>query len=258
VKTNEDLQQNGILKRLTNEDRAGVLKDGKVVHFKLKESVYEAETQIQKVYFPLNCVLSVVSNMEDGSMIEIGTIGHEGMTGIPLIMGSDVTANNSFCQVDGEAWEMSASTFRKLLEESKLFRDLLNRFLQAYLNMLGQFTACNRLHSVYERAARWILMTRDRVNDDKFPLTHELLATMLGSRRSGVTIAAATLQKAGFIEYHRGYITVLDRAGLEEATCECYKVTTRQFGDFLRPSVELSGALEKAVPTNEEKRRSVR
>lgn len=121
MKTNEDLQQNGILKRLTNEDRAGVLKDGKVVHFKLKESVYEAETQIQKVYFPLNCVLSVVSNMEDGSMIEIGTIGHEGMTGIPLIMGSDVTANNSFCQVDGEAWEMSLRPFASCSKKANCF-----------------------------------------------------------------------------------------------------------------------------------------
>jgi CRP-like cAMP-binding protein len=101
--------------------------------------------------------------------------------------------------------------------------------------MLGQFTACNRLHSVYERAARWILMTQDRVGHDTFPLTHEFLAIMLGSRRSGVTIAAAMLQKAGFITYHRGRITVLDRPGLEMTTCECYELTRRQFGDALKP-----------------------
>ncbi len=178
-------------------------------------------------------------------MVEIGTIGREGMSGIPLIMGSNTTANHSFCQVNGDAWEMTVPTFHALLEQSKLFRDLLNRYLQAYLNMLGQFTACNRLHSVYERAARWILMTQDRVDGDEFPLTHEFLATMLGSRRSGVTIAAATLQKAGFIHYHRGCITVLDRTGLEETTCECYEVTTRQFGDLLRPSVKLLGAQAK-------------
>jgi hypothetical protein len=150
-------------------------------------------------------------------------------------MGGDTTANFAFCQVNGNAWKMSAPFFRELLSESKLFRDLVNRYLQGYLNMLGQFTACNRLHSVYERAARWILMTQDRVGQDTFPLTHEFLATMLGSRRSGVTIAAAVLQKAGFIKYHRGLITVLDRPGLERTTCECYELTTRQFGDALRP-----------------------
>jgi hypothetical protein len=167
-------------------------------------------------------------------MIEIGTIGREGTTGIPLIMGGDTTANRAFCQVHGAAWKMSAATFRRLLDESTRFRDLVNRYLQAYLNMLGQFTACNRLHSVYERASRWILMTQDRVDSDTFPLTHEFLATMLGSRRSGVTIAAAMLQRAGFIRYHRGRITVLDRDGLEATTCECYALTTRQFGDALR------------------------
>ncbi|MFZ1126185.1 MAG: Crp/Fnr family transcriptional regulator [Candidatus Baltobacteraceae bacterium] len=228
--------QNAILRELKDDDRAKVVKDGSIRHFELRETVYEAQQLIEEVYFPLDCVLSVVTLMRDGAMIEIGTIGHEGTTGIPLIMGGDTTANHAFCQVQGGAWRMSAATFRQLLAESGHFRDLVNRHLQAYLNMLGQFTACNRLHSVYERAARWILMTQDRVGSDTFPLTHEFLATMLGSRRSGVTIAAAILQKAGFIRYHRGRITVLDRAGLEATTCECYELTSRQFGDALRPS----------------------
>ncbi|MGP6156922.1 MAG: Crp/Fnr family transcriptional regulator [Vulcanimicrobiaceae bacterium] len=231
----ESLSQSAILRELTGPDRAQVLKDGGIRSFELRETVYDAHMQIEHAYFPLDCVLSVVTLMRDGAMIEIGTIGHEGTTGIPLIMGGETTANHAFCQVNGNAWKMTAATFRALLKESTLFRDLVNRYLQAYLNMLGQFTACNRLHSVYERAARWILMTQDRVGDETFPLTHEFLATMLGSRRSGVTIAAAILQKAGFIKYHRGRITVLDRAGLETTTCECYELTTQQFGDALRP-----------------------
>jgi CRP-like cAMP-binding protein len=231
----DPIELNAILRDLQGDDRVKVLNDGSVRWFNLRETVYEAQQRIENAYFPLDSVLSVVTLMRDGAMIEIGTIGHEGTSGIPLIMGGDTTANHAFCQVHGNAWKMSAPTFRQLLEESRHFRDLVNRYLQAYVNMLGQFTACNRLHSVYERAARWILMTQDRVGEDTFPLTHDFLATMLGSRRSGVTIAAATLQKAGFIHYHRGRITVLDRAGLKSTTCECYELTTRQFGDALRP-----------------------
>jgi CRP-like cAMP-binding protein len=229
----ESIERNAILKELSEVDLQTVIADGSIHAFALRENVYEPLDRITDVYFPLDCVLSVVNLMRDGTMIEIGTIGKEGTTGIPLIMGSETTPNRAFCQVNGEAWKMRASTFRALLENSGNVRSLVNRYLQAYVNMLGQFAACNRLHSVYERAARWILMTQDRVNDEAFPLTHEFLATMLGSRRSGVTIAAAALQNAGFIAYRRGVITVLDRSGLEETTCECYDATRKQFGDAL-------------------------
>jgi len=231
--TRESIGKNAIFKELSEVDLGMVIEDGSVRAFALRENVYEPLDRITDVYFPLDCVLSVVNLMRDGTMIEIGTIGKEGTTGIPLIMGSETTPNRAFCQVNGHAWKMRASTFRALLDRSANFRDLVNRYLQAYVNMLGQFAACNRLHSVYERAARWILMTQDRVNDEAFPLTHEFLATMLGSRRSGVTIAAAALQNAGFIAYRRGVITVLDRGGLEQTTCECYDVTRKQFGDAL-------------------------
>lgn len=214
-----------------------MLHDGHIAHFKLRQTVYEPDELIKDVYFPLDAVLSVVTHMEDGSMIEIGTIGREGMTGIPLIMDATSSANSSFCQVDGNCWKMSAKTFRSLLASSDVFRSFVNRYLQAYVDMLGQFTACNRLHSVYERAARWILMTQDRVGGNEFPLTHEFLATMLGSRRSGVTMAAATLQKSGFIEYNRGRIHVVHREGLEATTCECYGVAKHAFDAMLRPSV---------------------
>ncbi len=241
------LLENAILGRLTGEDKATVLNDGEISHFKLRQAVYEPDQRIQEVYFPLAAVLSVVTHMQNGTMIEVGTIGREGMTGIPLLMGADSTPNGSFCQVDGDCWKMSASTFRTLLDRSTVFRDFVNRYLQAYVNMLGQFAACNRLHSVYERAARWILMTQDRVDEPKFPLTHEFLATMLGSRRSGVTLAAAALQKAGFISYHRGYITVHDRAGLEATTCECYDVTKREFDAMLRPLATLGNGTRGAA-----------
>ena len=224
---------NAILASLTGEDREQALAGGEIVEFKVRQSVYLPEERISDAYFPMGAILSVVARMRDGAMIEVGTIGREGTSAIPLVMGSDTTANECFCQVPGPAWKMPAEIFRNLLARSRTFREFLNRYLQAYVNMLGQLAACNRLHSVYERCARWLLMTQDRVGSDKFPLTHEFLAIMLGSRRSGVTVAAAALQKAGFIHYSHGTITILDRTGLEATSCECYKVTTDQFGALL-------------------------
>ena len=174
--------------------------------------------------------------MKDGGAIEVGTIGREGMSGIPLLMGGATTANDSYCQVPGRAIKISAEHFHRLKSGDETFRALLDRYLQAYVNFLGQLTGCNRLHSVYERCARWLLLTHDRVNRNEILLTHEYLAMMLGSRRSGVTIALAALQRAGYIRYAHGCITILDRPGLEETTCECYAVAQRQFSGFLQPA----------------------
>jgi len=128
---------------------------------------------------------------------------------------------------------MEAKLFQSL-RSSEAFRQLLDRYVQSYVNMLGQLAACNRLHNVYERCARWLLMTHDRVDADRVPLMHEFLAMMLGTQRSGVTIAAATLRNAGFITYGRGNITILDRRGLEDAACECYDIAREQFSGLLR------------------------
>lgn len=237
---NGAFEDNAILACLRGKERTVALQGGEIVDFKVRQSVYQPEERINEAYFPLGAVLSVVARMQNGGMIEIGTIGREGTSAVPLLMGSETTANESFCQVPGKAWKMTAETFRNLLAKSQVFREFLNRYLQAYVNMLGQLAACNRLHSVYERCARWLLMTEDRVGNNEFPLTHEFLAIMLGSRRSGVTVAAAVLQNAGFIHYKHGMITILDRRGLEATTCECYKIATEQFGNLLsiRPAAE--------------------
>jgi CRP-like cAMP-binding protein len=218
---------------------------------KVRQTIYQPEERITEAYFPLGAILSVVAQMKDGGMVEIGTIGREGTSAVPLLMGSETSANESFCQVPGKAWKMPAETFRSLLAKSQVFREFLNRYLQAYVNMLGQLAACNRLHSVYERCARWLLMTGDRVGSNEFPLTHEFLAIMLGSRRAGVTVAAAILQKAGFIRYSHGTITIVDRAGLEATTCECYEMTTDQFGDLLSIRPAAVDASRHDRPTSE-------
>ena len=228
------LQRSLILRGLSASTIERVIEAGSLEALQLRQQIYEAEEQINDVYFPLDAVLSVVARMEDGSEIEIGTIGREGTSAFPLLMGASSTANVCYCQVRGSAIKLPAEVFRELTATDTTLRQRLDRYLQAYVNMLGQLAACNRLHSIYARCARWLLMTRDRVDGDAFPLTQEFLAMMLGTDRSGVAIAAGTLQKAGFIQYTHGTITIVDRAGLEEAVCECYAVARKQFDGLLR------------------------
>ncbi len=232
--TRQHLKKNVLLNGLDGAHVDAVLASGAVVKLGTRQAIYEPGAAIKDVYFPTTSMLSVVTRLKDGEMIEIGTVGREGTSGIPLIFGASTTANDSYCQVPGEAIKIPAKLFQRLHAESVPFRRLLDRYVQAYINLLGQLAACNRLHSVLERCARWLLMTQDRVTGDVLPLTHEYLAMMLGTRRSGVTIAAATLRTAGFIRYSQGTITILDREGLEGSACECYDVARDQFAGLLR------------------------
>lgn len=232
--TPELLGKNSILAGLDDSGASSMMRNGELVSLALRDKIYEPEKPIRDVYFPLDSVLSIVTRMQDGNQIEVGTIGREGMSAFPLLLGASSTANDCYCQVRGSAIKVSTKLFRDMSARNAGFRQLLDRYLQAYVNMLGQLAACNRLHSVYERCARWLLMTHDRVNFDEIALTHEYLAMMLGTGRSGVTIAAATLQQAGFIRYAHGKIEILDRAGLENASCECYQVAREQFAGLLR------------------------
>lgn len=235
------LDKNTILRDLQGAARTAVTDAGELVNLKIRQTIYEPERPIADVYFPLDAIISIVAEMENGMMIEVGTIGREGLSAIPLLMGATSTANASYCQVPGLAMRVPVTVFRELMRTTPPFRQLLDRYLQAYVNMLGQLAACNRLHSIYERCARWLLMSRDRVDSDQIALTHEYLAMMLGTNRSGVSIAAATLQNAGYVSYARGKITILDRGGLESASCECYAIAREQFGGLLRP-VSRNGA----------------
>jgi CRP-like cAMP-binding protein len=228
------LKQNAILSGLSAPMIGDVLENGKLIELKAPQQIYDAGREIHEVYFPIDAVLSVVTQMQDGGSIEVGTVGREGVSAIPLLLGAIKSANESYCQVPGRAVVISSDHFRRLLSAyDHQFRNVLDRFLQAYVNMLGQLAACNGKHSIYERCARWLLLTQDRVNSDKIALSHEYLAMMLGARRSGVTIAAAALQQAGFIRYSRGKIVILNRSGLERAACECYAVAREQFGPLL-------------------------
>jgi CRP-like cAMP-binding protein len=232
--TEADLKQNAVLAGLRCDWAAEVIERGDVTILATPNPIYAAGCQIREVYFPIDAVLSVVTQMRDGASIEVGTVGREGVSAIPLLLGATTSANESYCQVPGRAVVISSDHFQRMLSAgNEEFRIVLNRFLQAYVNMLGQLAACNGRHSVYERCARWLLLTHDRVNSDTISLTHEYLSMMLGARRSGVTAAAAALQCEGYISYSHGQIKVLDRRGLEGASCECYAVSREQFGPLL-------------------------
>lgn len=228
------MQKNSILSALVGSTAASVLEHGVLVQLALRQQIYEAEQPIKEVYFPLNCVLSIVARMRDGKEIEVGTIGREGTSALPIVLGAHTTANECYCQVPGAAIKISGDLFQHFRKTNKTFAVHLDRYLQAYVNFLGQLAGCNRLHHIEQRCARWLLLTHDRVDRDDILLTQEYLAMMLGSGRSGVTLALAALQRAKLIRYTRGHITILDHHGLEAESCECYAVAKEQFGGLLR------------------------
>jgi CRP-like cAMP-binding protein len=171
--------------------------------------------------------------MEDGTVVELATVGNEGMVGLPVFLGGDTMPLKAFVQIPGDAMRMKADVFKDSVNQGSPLHGLLQRYTQALFNQVAQSTACNRVHSIEERCCRWLLMTRDRVESDGFPLTQEFLSQMLGVRRPSVSVVAAILQKAGLIRYSRGRITILDREGLEAAACECYAIIKQEFDRLL-------------------------
>ena len=194
-----------------------------------RHPVFEADQPSQYVYFPLSGVISVHTRMRDGMAVEIAAIGREGMIGLEIFLGGGQTHASAFCQVAGRALRIDGASFQRVVQESASLRGLLLRYTQAMLEQVSQSAACNRVHTIEERCARWLLMTHDRMGGTGFVLTQEFLAEMLGVRRPSVSVAASILQRAGFIRYSRGHVEVVDRVGLESAACECYGVIAREY-----------------------------
>lgn len=179
--------------------------------------------RIRHVYFPTESFVSLVTALDDGPRLEVGIVGDEGMFGISLILGVSTSPQHALVQGAGAALRMSAPAFMKHYQQSAELRLQLNRYVYVLMRQLAQTAACTGYHQVEARLARWLLMSRDRAHSDRFNLTHEFLAYMLGVRRVGVTRAASSLQEQGLIDYSRGAIAVLDNAGLESASCACYR-----------------------------------
>jgi len=198
----------------------------------LKQTLYEPDATITHAYFPVDGCVSMVSTMEEGA-VEVATVGNEGLVGIPLLHHTESTPSLVFVQVEGAAERIAAGDLLAVMRESEPAERLFYRYAQALFDQVAQNTACNRLHSLEARCARWLLMTHDRVGMERgvnqFALTQEFLSYMLGVHRPAVTIAAGVLQDAGMIRYHRGTITVIDRASLEGAACACYGIMHRGY-----------------------------
>ena len=226
--------RNAILRRLSPAEFARIRTHLKDERLDFKRVLYEQDGLVKDIYFPESGVVSMVTVLGDGEMVEAATTGYEGLTGVPAIFGRGRSPYRVIVQVAGHGVSMPASV---VIEEHKRGESALIEGIHAYINflvaMLGQNAACNRMHTVESRMARWLLMTHDRVDVDEFPLTQEFLGQMLGVQRPTVNIAGSTLQKAGFIAYSRGRIAISDRAGLEEAACECYAHLSRQLALIL-------------------------
>jgi len=204
------------------------------VSLTLRQALYDAGDPINDVYFPHQALLSLISKLKGGYSVEVGMVGGEGMVSTSAFMGGDTMPYQIIVQGSGSAMKMPAAVLREEFNRGGPLQTSLLRYTQALHIQVSQTAACNRVHSVDERLARWLLMTHDRIKSDQMELTQEFLSTMLGMERSGVTIAAITLQEAGLIKYSRGKITVLDRAGLERASCECYRRVKNLFDDLLK------------------------
>jgi CRP-like cAMP-binding protein len=190
--------------------------------------LHEPDERISHVYFPAQGVVSMVCSTEGGT-VEVGTVGNEGLAGLPVLLYADRTPTKAFMQVAGNGSRLSAERFRAAVRELPLLERVLFRYAQALFDQVAQSAACNRLHSLEQRCARWLLMTADRVQDTDLPLKQQFIAEMLGVHRPAVTLAAGALQQAGIIRYSRGKVTVLDRRRLEAASCPCYAVVRRSF-----------------------------
>lgn len=220
---------NKLLATISREEYTRLLPYLEPIYLSLKHVLHEANEPIEYAYFPLNCATSILTPMEDGEMIEAATVGNEGMLGIPLLLGTQQMPTQVIVQVPGDALRIKADVFLREVYWGGELHTLLLRYTQTLMNQFAQTAACNRLHSVEERCCRWLLMTSDRVESEQFILTQEFLSIMLGVRRASVSVVAAILQEAGFIRYHRGKITILNREGLESCCCECYQMVKQDY-----------------------------
>lgn len=222
---------NNLLDMLPPEERAALLPHLEAVSLPMGTVLFEAEERPRYVHFVTAGMASIVTPMSDGTSVEVGVVGREGLVEAMHLLGPGQTSTRCFLQVAGSGLRMNFNIF-----EERFFRDgmmrLALRYAQYQSHLLSQIAACNRHHEVEERLARWLLMVEDRIGSPDLRLTQEFLASMLGSRRSTVTVMAGTLQRSGLIRYQRGHVNILDRESLESVACECYAVTKRLFDDL--------------------------
>ena len=223
------VSENRVLSSLPSEDYQRLAPHLEQVDMPLGKVLAKAGDRIEYVYFPQNSMISLVSELSDGSAVEVGIIGFEGMLGLSIVLGVDTASHEAMVQINDGALRVRSATLVKEFKRGGALQSILLRYTQSLMLQMSQVAACNRLHTVEERLARWLLMSDDRCVSEDLPLTQEFLALMLGVRRAGVTTSALALHGEGYIRYRRGHITVTDRKGLEAYACECYKIIKAEF-----------------------------
>lgn len=221
-------QQNHLLAALSAEAQSRLFPHLELVPLPLGKVLYESGDTLRHVYFPTNAIVSLLYVMESGASAEISVVGNDGLIGIALFMGGESTSSRGIVQSAGYAYRLLGQRLKDEFNRHGELLLLMLRYTQALITQMAQTAVCNRHHSIDQQLCRWLLLSMDRLPDNRLTMTQELIANMLGVRREGVTEAAGKLQKLGVIEYNRGQITVLDRAKLEQLSCECYAVVKRE------------------------------
>jgi len=228
-----DPRHNHLLAALPAEDYARLLPHLELVALPLGHVLHESGVEMRHVYFPTDTIVSLLYVMEDGASAEIAVVGNEGIVGVALFMGGETTPSRAVVQSAGHVHRLRGQLLKDEFFRAGPMQRLLLRYTQALLTQMAQTAVCNRHHSLDQQFCRWLLLSLDRLPSNELVMTQELIANMLGVRREGVTEAAGNVQRAGLIEYNRGRIVVLDRAGLEARTCECYAVVKKEFDRLL-------------------------
>ncbi|HET9634876.1 MAG TPA: Crp/Fnr family transcriptional regulator [Gemmatimonadaceae bacterium] len=225
--------RNHLLALLAAHELEAVLSEAEIVNVAAKQLICRRGEEMAFIYFPHDCVISLVTELEDGSSVEAMTVGCDGFAGMAVFHGLSSSRLTAIGQISGTAHRVPSAAFRRLLDECDGLSRLLHRYSQFVFETVAQSAACNRMHVIEQRCARWLLMSEDRVGRNQFDLTQEFLAEMLGVRRPGVTVAMGALEKAGLIAHGRGRIAVIDRPGLERVACECYGVIKGRQSELL-------------------------
>jgi CRP-like cAMP-binding protein len=234
--TNPRAPENRLLASLPADDWQQLAERLTWVEFPRREVLYEPGTEFSHAYFPEQGLISVVNTMNDGDTIEVGTIGCEGMSGLPVVFGVDQSPHRHLVQIPGNGWRMQAADLRQHTRGDSALRRILFRYHMAFVAQIMQSVACNGLHTVQERCCRWLLLCQDRSATPEVAITHDFLAQMLGVRRATITEVLKPLQNEGLIRYRRGVVAVVDRSRLERASCECYQVIRNEFRRLLLPA----------------------
>jgi len=228
-----EIHANRVLTRLSPEDYKPLRPHLEAVTLEYRRPLYGANEPIKFVYFIESGVASLVNTMSDGKAAEVGTIGNEGIVGLPILLGDRFAPTNVYMQVPGTALRISARIFETEVHRSRSLRTVALHYAHAFFNQVAQSAACSHFHSLEQRCCRWVLMTRERMPTDDFLLTQEFLGMMLGVQRTSVTLAMSALRRDGLLRYRRGHVTILDRRGLEARSCECYRVSKAAFDRLL-------------------------